>query len=350
MPIRLVERSRFAGVGATGARIGLALLAALMLLSALVPSPAVVGGDAEIAFHASIVEAVRHGVDYYSALAQAPHGADAPVRSLASFPLPALSVIAAHLPPAFAAALLYALAATVLYVWSGRLSPAFRRPAMRFAVPLLLAAGMTRLVETDAAVLPETWAGLLIALSLAVRTRDRRIESVGFGLAAMLICETAALYAALMALFAWIERERRESLGWMVALAVLGAAILAHAAAAEITAPLDLTASAMRVGAFVQWVSGATALSLAPRALAGPIVVLALFGWAGWRDPLALRALGTFCVFAALTAFTTAGAWTSASLVAAPLLVGLVFVPDALGDLVRAALDKRRTTVTEAVW
>lgn len=310
------------------------------------------GAGDNLVFHASIVDAVRHGLDYYPATAEALRSAEPGTRSIASFRLPALTVIAAYLPESVLAAMLYALAAAVLYAWTTRLTPAFRRPSLRFAALLLLAAGAIRFVDLDFIVLHEVWAGLLIALSLAVRRPGRWIEAVALGLAAILIREAAVPYVAVMALFAWAEGERREALGWAIALAVSAVAIGAHlAAVADVAGPLAslATGAALEGSGFVRSIAAATALSFVPLAVAAPIVALALFGWAAWRDALALRMAAIVCAYVALVGLLApADAWHWALLVAAPFLAGLLFVPDALRDLVRAALDKRRAVVTQA--
>lgn len=91
-------------------------------------------------------------------------------------------------------------------------------------------------------------------------------------------------------------------------------------------------------GLFVRAVTAATGLSLLPAALAAPLVARALLGWSGWRDGLALRALGTVAAFALLIgAAARPDTWYWALFAAVPLLPGLAFAPDALGDLVRRA-------------
>jgi hypothetical protein len=175
---------------------------------------------------------------------------------------------------------------------------------------------------------------------------------VAIALAAMLIRETAALYVVIMAHFAWQEGERREALGWGVALALFGAALGVHAyAVAGVTGPMDPAspgwAGLLGFGFFVKSLTLATALQLFPLALGALIVGLALFGWASWDDPLALRMIAILAAYAAaIGLFARLDTFYWGLMVAPVFLIGLVFVPDGLRDLVRQSLDKRRITVT----
>ena len=103
----------------------------------------------------------------------------------------------------------------------------------------LLAGGMGAFVQTELAAFHEVWAGLLIALSLAVRRDDRWVEAVAIGTAAMLIREIAALYVIVMLVIAVLEGRRREAIGWGLGLALLGVAVIAHAyAVAQVVRPV----------------------------------------------------------------------------------------------------------------
>jgi hypothetical protein len=91
----------------------------------------------------------------------------------------------------------------------------------------------------------------------------------------------------------------------------------------------------------------ATALSQLPLWLGAPLVGLSVIGWAGWRHPLAERVLIVLAGYALLLAlFCRADTYYWVLLAAPVLLPGLAFAPDTIRDLVRAALDTRRITVT----
>lgn len=363
-PIWLARSTRFAALSPFAARIALALIALLVMAAFLAldtpTSPAVSqarGADdqRDVVLYETIVEGMRHGGDYYTVAADALRAGNYPMQPFVTFRLPTLAAVQALLPPAATLALLWSLGIAVVVAWHARLKPAFARTPPRIVAMILLAGGMVVFVQPALVAFHELWAGLLIALSLAVRKPGRWVEAAALGLAAMLIRETAALYVATMALLAFLEGERREALGWGAALGVLAVAVAAHAhAVAQVVQPLDLAspgwAGMLGFGFFVRTIAISTALAQLPLALAAPLVGLALAGWAAWRDPLALRAATVFALYAALLGIAgRVDTFYWGLLVAPALLVGLAFVPDALRDLFAAALDRRRITVRRVV-
>ena len=361
-PLWLTRPPRFADLSTRGARIGLGLLAVLLLATLLAlgtPGPPPVSHDparraddqTDVVLYESIVDAVRHGGSYYPVTADALRSGDYPLRPFVTFRLPTLAMVQAALPRWAIATMLYALAAAVALAWFKRLSPAFVRAPPRIVAMALLAGGMMAFVQPDLAYFHEIWAGLLIALSLAIRRRDAWLPAVCFGLAAVLIRETAAPFLLLMAFFALLEGNRREMVAWIGALGVLAIALAAHAhAVAQVVRPLDPAspgwAGLLGFGFFVRTMTISTALGIAPLWLAAPLVGLSLFGWAAWRDELGLRMLALLSGYAAILAIAGRPDTFYWGLLVAPVsLVGLAFVPDGLRDLVTAALDTRRITV-----
>lgn len=366
----LAEPSRFAGLSRERARLVLLLLTALLaatFLALRAPGPPAASGEpekraeerADVLLYQTIVESVRHGGDYYAVAAEELRTGDYPLKPFVTFRLPTLAVVQASLPDWATVALLYALAVATALAWWRRLAPAFRRPPQRVVAILLLGGGMLVFVQAELVWFHEVWAGLLIALSLALRRRGEWVAAAAFGCAAMLVRETAALYVGVMAAMAWAEGERREALGWAAATAVLAVAVAAHAhAVSQVVRPLDPASPGwsgmLGPGFFVRTMVLSTALRLAPLWLAAPLVGLALFGWAAWREPLAKRALAVFAVYALLLGVAgRVDTFYWGLLVAGPLLIGLAFAPDGLRDLVRAAEGERRRrgriTVTRVV-
>ena len=348
-----------------GARFAL-LLAALLIAATFLaldtPAPPAVsqGGDrsedvADVVLYESIVEDIRHGGDYYTVAAAALRSGNYPMKPFVTFRLPTLAAVQALLPPWGSLALLWTLALAVVIAWHQRLRSAFTRVPPRIVAMMLLAGGLVVFVQPDLVAFHELWAGLLIALSLALRKPGRWVEAAALGLAAMLIRETAALYVAVMALLAFLEGERRETLGWLTGLGILAIAVAAHAhAVGQVVQPLDPTspgwAGLLGFGFFVCTMTISTALAQFPLWSAAPLVGLTLIGWSAWREPLALRALTIFALYAALLGVAgRVDTFYWGLLVAPTLLVGLAFVPDALRDLFAAAADRRRITVKRVV-
>ena len=360
-PLWLAQPSRFAGLTGRQARIGLILVALLITLcetALFVPAPPAVTGtsraddQADVMLYETIVEGVRHGGNYYDVTAQALRAGDYPLKPFVTFRLPTLAEVQAALPPAVVLTCLYLLAFAVFLAWAIRLGRALnRRPPVIVALALL-SGGMIAFVQPDLVAFHEIWAGLFIALGLALRRPGRWIEAVALGLVAMLIRETAALYVAVMCAAAWWEGERREAIVWAATVVVLAVVVAAHAhAVAAVVRPLDPHSPGwsglLGPGFFVLTLSISTVLKLASLWLAALLVALALVGWAGWRDPLAARALAVFIVYGALLAlFGRPDTFYWGLMVAPTFLIGLAFAPDAVRDLIARAGHRRRITVT----
>ena len=364
MTIWLAEPSRFAGLSKGKARLGLGLLVLLILatLTALtIAGPPAVSGDsakrgddqADVVLYETIVDGVRHGGNYYEVTAQELRRGDYPLRPFVTFRLPTLAMIQALMPQWAVIGLLYTLAAGVMLAWFLRLRPAFARGPPLILAMVLLAGGMGAFIQPELASFHEIWAGLLIALSLALRRPGKWVAAAGIGAMAMLIRETSALYVAIMCLLAWLEGDRKEALGWAAGVALLAAAVGAHAwAVAQVVTPVDPAspgwAGMLGFGFFVEAMVLSTALRLAPMWLAAPMMGFALFGWAAWRDLTGIRALATYAVYAALIGlFGRVDTFYWGLMVAPAILTGLAFMPDGLADLVAAAFPKgRKITVT----
>lgn len=356
----LIRPSRFANLPSAQARLIIAALAILLLASLTVlgvaePAPSDTGRGADrptdIALYEGIVSAVRHGADYYTAAADALRAGSYPLRPFLTFRMPGLATVQGMLPETLVLALFYALAAATAWLWHRRLGEALAGLPARIAALFLLAAGMLAFVQPGLVAFHEIWAGLLVAVSLALRRPGRWVEAVAVALIAMLVRETAALFVLVMGGLALIEGQRRESLGWSAALGIFAVALAAHAVAVHgVTGPLDAASPGWTgmhgFGLFVRAMTLATALQLFPAIVAALLVALALFGWASWRDPLALRAVATFSAYAAaIGLFARLDTFYWGLMIAPVFLVGLAFVPDGLRDLARQALDRRRVRV-----
>lgn len=366
-PIWLARPSRFADVQPRGGRAGALILALLLVLATVLaiasPAPPAASGNpaqraddqADVVLYETIVDNVRTGRDYYLAAADAQRAGHYPLKPFVTMRLPTLARIQAALPPLVVHGLLYLLCASVMVAWWARFRSALSRLPPRLIALALLAGGMMAFVQADLASFHEIWAGLLIALSLGVWRPGRWLPAAAFGLSAALIRETAGLYLVLMGAMALRDGRWRETTGWAVAAAILGVALLLHAhAVAAVVRPLDAAspgwAGQLGFGLFVRSMALSTALAIAPLWLAAPLVALSLFGWAAWRDALALRVLAVLLAYAVVLALfgrTDTFYW---GLLVAPLsLVGLAFALDGVRDLLSAALDTRRITVTRVI-
>ncbi|URW74427.1 hypothetical protein M9980_07470 [Sphingomonas donggukensis] len=338
----------------------MAALLALLLIAALsalaTPSPAPDSPEAnaqvtDLLLYEGIIAGLRAGGDYYQVAADALRSGSYPLRPFVTFRLPVHAVVQAALPPIVTLALLYALALGVMAAWWRRLAPALARPPARVAAMLLLAGGMVVFVQSGLIAFPEVWSAQLTALALAVRRPGHWIAALALALIAMLVRETAALFAGLMLLAAWRDGERREAAGWGIALAAFALALVAHAwGVSRVVNPLDPASPGwsglLGPGFFTRALIDSTAIQLLPTIVAAPLVAFALFGWSAWRDPLAERTLAVLLGYgAAIAIFARADTFYWALMAAPVFLAGLAFAPDALRDLWRALLDRPRVRV-----
>lgn len=353
----LAVPSRFAAFGRPAACLGLGLLVLLLAaaLAALVtPGPPPVSGNpalraedqTDVILYETIVSGVRAGGDYYAVTADALRAGNYPLKPFVTFRLPTLALAQAGMPQPVMVGLLLVLAAAVMLAWFVRLRLAFVRPVPLTVAMLLLAGGMAAFVQFELVSFHEVWAGLLIALSLALRRPGRWIGAVALGLLAMLIRETALLYVGIMGILALAGGHRREALGWAATIVMFGIAVALHAhAVSEVVRPGDPVSPGwsglLGFGFFVKTMTLSTALGIIPAWMAAPLVGLALFGWAAWDDAVALRALALFCAYAALLGiFGRVDTFYWGLMVAPTILIGLAFAPDGLRDLAAAARSR----------
>lgn len=355
--------SRFAALGRRNAR--LVLIAALLILLgsltalALPPladasggaAPTAAQGAGDLSLYRGIVDGMRAGGDYYTVAADMLRAGDYPLRPFLAFRLPTLASILASLPPIAVLAMQWALVLAVFLAWFARLrGESARLPAM-LAMGALLGLGLIAFAQPPLAAFHEIWAGLMIALALARWRPDRWIEPAAYGLAAMTIRETAALFPLVMAALALVEGRRREAGGWAITLAIFAIVVAVHgwtatgvARAADPASPGWMGLNGF--GFFVQAAVASTGLSLLPLAFAAPPVALALIGWASWADRTGLRVTATLAGYAvAIGVFARTDTFYWALLAAPILPLGLFFVPRALSDLSTRALDRRRVRV-----
>lgn len=239
----LVSPERLVPPAAAGLLAAVAALLVLGLSIALTPHPKAPPGGADGRLYDAVIGDLARGEPYYAAAVREQRRAGFPLRPFLTVRPPALATGLALLPnPATRAGALGLLAAGAWGAWAWRLRALRASEPLRYAWALaLLAGGMGLALSPGAYLFHESWAGLLIALSLALRRPDAWGLSLALGLAAALLRELTLPYLAAMALLALVERRRLEAWAWSGALAAAAAALFAHAAAvAAATTPADL--------------------------------------------------------------------------------------------------------------
>lgn len=339
--------TRFAGLHPLVAAAILAALALLVGVGAHQVLPAFNGTQAatarfgDLALYRTIAARIGQGQGYYAAAAAEHRAHGFPLRPFVAVRLPTLAEIIGHLGRPGAIALLDSL---VLAAWLGftlrvrSLLPLVSSAAASCA----LSKGLAVFLVPDAVFLHESWAATLLVLSLALRSRDRFLASVVLGVAACAVRELAFPYLCVMLVAATIDGTRREVATWLAAICFFVGLLVAHAAAiGALTHPHDMASPGwMAAGGWpfiLAMLRYSPLLTELPTALLALVVPLALLGWIAWRDAIGLRGALLLCGYAA--AFMLVGRpdndyW---GLMLVPLLlIGLVFSPAALGDLLCA--------------
>jgi hypothetical protein len=305
--------------------------------------------NADLLLYENIIRDLRDGQSYYAAAARELRGGDYPLRPFVAIRPPLLAELLALAPIPVALFALRILVAALFVVWAIRLRPALGLvPAVAMASLTFATLGgeVALLGETQYLPLHEMWAGLFVALSLALRTSERWIAAALVGALAALIRELAFPYVALMAAAAFYEGKRRETAGWIAVICLFAAATGYHAfaATAVVTATDRISPGWSHHGGWrfflnVLWLAGP--FRSAPYVVTAALTPLALLGWAGWRDGLAIRALAVIAGYGILLmVFARPDNFYWVLMIEALMPIGLAFAPRSLEDLVTRVRSK----------
>ena len=386
---------RFAGWSPWMARVLLAVALGLLVASAIVPLTVGNGkGGAEVARTPSLVVSpqtakarprdddlklydaaiarIRHGENYYSFIVSEHRRAHYPVRPGLAVRLPTLAYLDAAMgvdgdgpaPVAMAAAV--ALMLGVVWAWWRRLGEENCTPEQRRMGTALMFLGASLGLNRYYFVLHELWAGMLIALAFGLYRPGALPAKLGSGFApgqgdlqksrwigawcaaalALAIREHTLPFVLLLGAFAAWRGAWREAAAWgvLVALFLGGLAWHLHiiAGLARPSDPVGPSWIALRgLGGWLSNVVLSSNLRFLPHAVAGPLVVLMVLGWAAWRSAAGI--FGTLLYLGYGLGFMIAGRndnfyW--GAIIAPAMFIGLAFVPMGLGSLVKAALAK----------
>ena len=317
--------------------------------------------DDDLKLYDAAIARISKGENYYSFIVSEHRKAHYPVRPAVAVRLPTLAYLDAWagLPGQIAAAIVLMLG--VLWVWWQRLGSEPGGLAQRPIAITLLFSGAALGLNRNYFVLHELWAGMLIALSFGLhRPSQKRGEGgqwLGAWCAAALalaIREHTLPFVLLMAAYAGWRQAWREAAAWaaLVALFAIGLAIHIHLIDAQ-ALPSDPTGPswfALRgLGGWLSDIVLSSNLRFLPHWAAGPVVILMILGWAGWRSPAG--AFATLLYLGYGVAFMIAGRndnfyW--GAMIAPAMFIGLAFVPMAVSGLVRAGLGKGRPILAKS--
>jgi hypothetical protein len=302
--------------------------------------------DADLAFYDRVIERIAKGENYYAFIVDEQRRANYPVKPGLAVRLPTLAYLDAWLgrPGQIAAAVLLLLA--TLAAWWRRLGEEPGGEPHRLWKLAFLYVGISLGLNTYSFVLHELWAGALLALAFALHRPGRWGAALAVAALAVAIREQALPFVLLMGAMAFWRRDWREGAAWTALLALFLAALAIHLQLVSArTLPTDPASDSwLAFRGLSGWLSDvvlSSNLRFLPHWLAGPLVIAAMAGWAGWRSPAGT--FGTFLFFGYALAFAVAGRENNFywGLVIAPtLFLGFAFAPRAARSLWRSALGK----------
>jgi hypothetical protein len=312
-----------------------------------VPAPPPLHGVNGFTLYQSIIDRMRTGVPYEKAAVAALRAQDGPLRPFVAVRPPALAMVLSWLPDhASRELVLRALAAATIVAWMFRLAPYAPGPYRLGATGLTIFSGMGApfISPGSMELFHEVWAGLLIALSLALRSDRRFVVAAVVGCLAALVRELALPYLVVMAVAALADRRRAEAAAFALALAVACGALAWHAyEVMSLTTLRDAASPGWVAIAGWRFVLLAAQWNLIVFALgawaAAFLVPLALAGACARRDGLGIRLAAL--VIGYCLGFMVIGRLSNAywGLVTMPIMsVALCFGAGAVGDLSRRAL------------
>lgn len=353
------EGGRFSRWHPVPARVMLAVIVVLLVLAGLTHWPEATAPskngpasadsssgpfrDDDLPLYDRIIERVAAGDSYYEAAIEEQRARNFPVRPALAVRLPTLAIASAWLgrPGLYAAGGLLWLG--LLLAWWRRLGEEPGGSERRPIAMLLLVVGTAIGLKPSYFPLHEVWAGALLALSFALHGPSRWAGAVVAAAAALAIREHALPFVLLMGAVALWHRKWKELAAWTGVAAAFAAGLLAHLAAvtASLT-PLDRPSPPWLVlrglEGFTTDVVLSSVLYLLPLALAAPIALLPLIGWAGWRSRAGVFGtllFGGYAVFLMLAGRENNFYW--ALMITPAYFIGLAFVPAAVTSLARAA-------------
>lgn len=168
--------------------------------------------DGDVALFVAVVARVRAGEPYHDALADEMRTRRYPTASVFNWRTPLLYSVLGALPPRVGRVLLAGLGVTLL---AFTLITLARRPLLPLMVALLLQIGaVVTIAVSQAPLLSEGWAGVLIGLSVCAYYRRAWQTAALLGLLALFVRELAAPYAVVCALLALRGRRWNELALW----------------------------------------------------------------------------------------------------------------------------------------
>ncbi len=307
---------------------------------------------ADVELYRSIAHRVHRGENYYEAVGTELRARNYATRPFFNWRLPSLALFIGTMPQlAISKWTLVALAVVTLIFWLLKLLIANGTLTVLLGGWVLLGTLVSCLTE-QAFWFHEVWAGVLIALSIAIYSRSPTLSVIS-GLLALFIRELSLPFATVMLIMAYKEKNRKQALAWMLGIIAFFLYLTVHAR----TVSSSLIASDRANDTWLQFGGYSFVLAttkwtlltfVSPWWLDVVLLPLMLIGLIGWRGKTGTRVSLTVGLY--VLAFMIVGRsdnyyW---GLMYAPLIpLGLLQAPRALGDLFRAAISTNKKTIRQ---
>ncbi len=185
-------------------------------------------GPGDVELYRAEVDRIQHGEGYYQAAAAELRHRGYPTRSIFNWRTPLPVWLIGHAPDLSLAKAMLGLAALALLCLSFALLHTECGPKAAAVGGVLLVGALLPCVLGDLFVMPEVWAGVLLALSLVAYGTDRWKLGFVTGLAALFLRELTAPYCLLSIGLAWRQGRRSELAAWAIGLAAYAAFYAGH--------------------------------------------------------------------------------------------------------------------------
>ena len=315
--------------------------------AASVATQAVIEGekDNDLLLYRRIAERVAAGDDYYVAATELQRANGYPVAPGFTVRQPTLAYVTAALGHKGLVALNLVLVFAALAFMYRRFAAEPGGDAVKLVGTALLLVGLSTSMPAEFLSLHEVWAAELMVLSFALHRPDQGkwIAAWVVAAAAIAVRELALPFVLLMGALALWRGSRRQALGWGLLVALFAAGLAWHLSFAEAQIrPGDAVSPSWLalegIGGWLYKVEHSSLLNLLPQMVAGPLAVLAVFGWTGWNSPAGR--FGALLSLGYALAFMVAGRQNNFywGVVVVPFLfMGFAWMPFALRSLIESA-------------
>lgn len=299
--------------------------------------------DEDLALYDRAIERISNGENYYDFIVEEHRKAHYPVRPGIAVRLPTLAYIQAWIGSAAVYAAAIALMLATIWAWYRRLGTEPGGKRYQAIGTALIFVGTSLGLNSYFFVLHELWAGMLLTLAFGLHRPGKWGWSLAAAALALAIREHSLPFVLLMAAMAFWRRDWKEGAAWSTLAALFLALLAVHLGkiAPQVLPSDPMGPSWMELRGLGGWLSNIVLSSnvrFLPHWLAGPVVILMVFGWSGWNTPAG--AFGTLLFLGYGLLFMIAGRpdnfyW--GAIIAPAMFLGLAFVPMATISLLRAA-------------